>query len=166
MRKGNPAQTPPGFTLVELIIVMTLLALITGLVLPSLSRSIRARNLKDEAVRFVAATEYGRDEAVSQGVPMTVWVDPATQRFGVSAKAGYDGVEARNREFTLNPDIHFEVTGATAGGGMVDVVEFAPDGAPGTAALETVQMADRFDSTVTIARTNDGWGYEVVKEGK
>jgi len=166
MPRSEPARWPAGFTLVELIIVMALLALITALVMPSLSHSIRARNLKDEAARFVAATEYGRDEAVSQGVPMTVWIDPATQRFGVEPKAGFDGVESRNRDFTMNPDVHFELTDAAAGGDIVQAVEFAPDGAPGQTSLETVKLVDRFENTATIARTKDGWGYEILKEGK
>ena len=61
---------------------MALLAIVAALSVPSMSRSIRSRNVSGEAARFVAATEYGRDEAVSQGVPMIVWIDSAAQRFG------------------------------------------------------------------------------------
>jgi type II secretion system protein H len=166
MRKSDPARFPPGFTLVELVVVMALLAIVAALSAPAMSRSIRARNLNGEAVRFIAATEYGRDEAVSQGVPMTVWIDPATQRFGVEPRAGFEGIESRNREFAVNADIHFEMDNAPAGGGIVQVAEFAPDGTPGTASLETVRLLDRFDSEVIVVRTKDGWGYEIQKETK
>ena len=166
MRKSNPTRIPPGFTLVELVVVMALLAIVAALSAPAMSRSIRARNLNGEAARFIAATEYGRDEAVSQGVPMTVWIDPATQRFGVDPRAGFEGIELRSREFAVNADIHFEMDGAVAGGGIVQVAEFAPDGVPGTASLETVRLVDRFDSEVIVVRTKDGWGYEIQKETK
>src|SRR5437868_4204065 len=106
MQKDNPTAT--GFTLVELILVMVLLTVVAAFAAPSLSRSMRQRNLAGEAARFVAATEYARDEAVSQGVPMTVWIDPSSQRFGVEAKTGYDASLTRDRDFVLNPDTHFE----------------------------------------------------------
>ena len=166
MRRSDPTRIPPGFTLVELIVVMALLAIAAALSAPVLSHSIRARNLGGEAARFIAATEYGRDEAVSQGVPMTVWIDPATQRFGVAAKAGFDGVESRSREFAVHADIHFEMDDAALAGGIVQAVEFAPDGVPTLASIETVRLVDRFESEVSVTRTKDGWGYEVVKEGK
>ena len=164
MQKSEPTRIPAGFTLVELIVVMTLLAIMAAFSAPVMSRSIRARNLNGEAARFIAATEYGRDEAVSQGVPMTVWINPATQRFGVEPRAGFAGIESRKREFAVNADIHFEMENAAAG--MVQAVEFAPDGVPTVASVETVRLVDRFESQVIVVRTKDGWGYEIQKEGK
>src|ERR1051325_1837454 len=91
MRRRNDmaARPAPGFTLVELILVMALLATLMALAAPSLSRSMRQRNLSQEATRFVALTESARDEAVSQGVPMVVWIDPVGGRFGMGPKTGY-----------------------------------------------------------------------------
>ena len=145
---------------------MALLAIVAALSAPAMSRSIRSRNLNGEAARFIAATEYGRDEAVSQGVPMTVWIDPATQRFGVEPRAGFEGIESRNREFAVNADIHFEMDDASAAAGIVQAVEFAPDGVPTLASVETVRLVDRFESEVIVVRTKDGWGYEIQKETK
>ena len=56
---------------------MALLCVILGVAAPSLSRSMRQRNLTQEAARLLAATEYARDEAISRGVPMAVWIDVA-----------------------------------------------------------------------------------------
>ena len=86
MQRNNPSPIAPGFTLIELIFVMALLTVVVGFAAPSLARSMRQRNLDGEATRLLAATEYARDEAVSQGVPMTVWINPDTQRFGVEPK--------------------------------------------------------------------------------
>jgi type II secretion system protein H len=158
------SDSAPGFTLVELILVMALLAVIAAFSAPSLARSLRQRNLDGEAARLLALTEYGRDEAVSQGVPMTVWVDPKGQRMGVEAKTGYEGDDSRTREFALNTDIHFELDRVATQNGVVEVMEFAPDGSPSSSSIDAVRLVDRFQSLVTVARTGDGWSYEIVKE--
>jgi type II secretion system protein H len=155
---------PAGFTLVELIIVLALLAVVTAIAMPSLSRSLHQRNLNDEAARLLAMTEYGRDEAVSQGVPMTLWLDPKGQRFGVEAKLGYEGDAARVKQFALNPDVHFEADRPVTHDGVADVMEFAPDGALSSTSIDVIRLVDRFDSAISLARTSDGWSYEIVKE--
>ncbi len=143
---------------------MALLATIMALTAPSLSRSMHSRNLAHEATRFLALTEYGRNEAVSQGVPMLIWIDPDQARYGLQAKAGYADAMRREREYSLNADVHFEgVTGGKSGN-VIHAIEFAPDGALEPASTAAVRLADRFDSAMLINRTADGWGYEIVKE--
>jgi type II secretion system protein H len=161
MERSDPA---PGFTLVELILVMALLAVVAAFSAPSLARSLRQRNLDGEAARLLALTEYARNEAVSQGVPMTVWLDPKSQRFGVAPKTGYEGDEARAREFELNADIHFEIDRAATQNGVAEIMEFAPDGAPAPSSIDAVRLVDRFQALINIVRTSDGWSYEIVKE--
>lgn len=155
-----------GFTLVELIVVMAVLALVLSLSAPSLARSMRQRNLEAEAARFLAATEYSRNEAVSQGVPMVIWIDEKTRSFGIEAKSGFIGDTARTREFTLHPDVEISLEKMTGKNAKVQPIEFAPDGSPATTNVETVEFKDRFGSTLAIARTTDGWSYEIVKEAQ
>jgi len=155
-----------GFTLIELILVMALLAIVMAIAAPSLSRSMRQRNLDGEAARLLAATEYARDEAISQGVPMTVWIDPEGRRFGIEPKEGFLGNETRIREFSVDPDIGLEIANAVVKRGIVEAMEFAPDGTPALTNVESVVLKDRFNSVLTLAQTTDGWGYEIVKEGK
>lgn len=166
MQKSEPTRETAGFTLVELIFVMALLTIVVALSAPSLSRSMRQRNLNEEATRFLAATEYARDEAVSQGVPMTVWIDPAARRFGVEPKTGYDGSKTRDREFAVNPDVQFEIGIGVTKGGVIAAAEFAPDGSLASSSLDSVRLVDRFNAALTVARTSDGWSYEIVKEAK
>ena len=158
------ARSAEGFTLVELIIVMTLLAIVAALSVPSLSRSMRQRNLDEEATRLLALTEYARNEAVSQGVPMIVWIDAKGQRYGVEPKAGFDADEARRREYAMNPEVQVETDKAVSSGGVVEAIEFAPDGALISTSVESVRLVDRSQSAIRVARTTDGWSYELVKE--
>jgi type II secretion system protein H len=152
-----------GFTLVEMIIVMALLAIVMAIAAPSLARSMKERNLPDEAARFLSATEYARSEAVSQGVPMVVWVDPPSRRMGIEPKAGFEGEESRNREFVWNEDIRIETDQKATTGKTIDLMEFGPDGAPTLTSAESVRLVDRFGLTLTLARTTDRWSYEILK---
>jgi type II secretion system protein H len=165
MRNGDPTRSvdASAFTLVELIIVLALLAVVAAISMPSMGRSMRERNLKDEAARFLAATEYARNEAASQGVPMTVWIDPKMQRFGVEPKSGYEGDESRAKLFAVNEDVHFEVERAATRNGVIDVAEFSPEGAPAASSIDAVRVVDRFGASLAINRTTDGWSYEIIR---
>ena len=158
------ARSAEGFTLVELIIVMTLLAIVAALSVPSLSRSMRQRNLDEEATRLLALTEYSRDEAVSQGVPMVVWIDAKAQRYGMEPKSGYGADETRAREYDMNADVQVEVDKSAASGGVVEAIEFEPDGAITSTSVNSLRLVGRFNSAINVSRTTDGWSYELVKE--
>lgn len=163
-RKNNNAEA--AFTLVELILVMVVLCTILALVAPTLSHSFRQRNLEQEATRLLALTEYGRDEAVSQGVPALVWIDPAGGSFGVEAAPGYTDTSIRQKNFTLPENLHFDVAKTRlTDDGMVQLVQFSPDGTPDTTALDAVGIVDQNNDSSVLRLSDDGWNYEIVKEG-
>ena len=143
---------------------MGLLALVAALAVPSLSGSTRQRTLNDEAMRFLSLVEYCRNEAISQGVQMTVWIDPQGQRFGVEPRTGYDGADSRTREYRTHPDITFQTEKIKKSGTTLIAVECSPDGSISTASVETIRLVDTHNTTVTVSRTLDGLGYEIVKE--
>ena len=168
IRKNSSSSRAPAFTLVELILVMAVLTTIMALVAPSLSNSFRHRNLEQEAVRFVALTEYARDEAVSTGVPMAVWVEPDLGTYGADAVTEYAGRDVRPKQFTLDRSLHFDtVKSKLTKNGQVQVIQFTADGSPDATeeTVDTIRIMDQFDSAVEVTRMEDGWGYEVAKEG-
>src|SRR5215208_5956593 len=135
-------RTVTAFSLVELIIVMGLLAVVAALAVPLLSGSVRQRTLNDEAMRFLSLVEYCRDEAVSQGVQMTVWIDPNGHNLGVEPKTGYDGVDGRSREYTTHPDVTFEPDKIKKSGRTLIAVECAPDGSLSSSSVQTIRLVD------------------------
>lgn len=162
---------PGAFTLVELILVMALLVVMLAVAAPSLGRSFRQRNLDQQAARMLALTEYARDEAASQGIPMIVWIDPDSRRFGVDTHTGYTANAARIKEYLLPADLTFDpIDGAQASkteGHGFDVAEFTPDGTLDPASAATIRISGHNHADVaTVAQTTDGYGYEIVKEGK
>ena len=65
-----------GFTLIELIVVLALLSLATGLVLPAIGRGIEGLELRAQVARFSAFLRYGREQAITKRRAHEVRVDP------------------------------------------------------------------------------------------
>lgn len=162
-RSGKQKLLLRGFTLIELILVMALLAIIMAISAPVLSRSLRQRGVDQEASRFLALLEYGRSEAVSQGVPMIVWVVPASREFGVQVKTGYSGDETRLRKFTLPAGMTVSAEPSIVTNGLVQVAEFSPDGWPLAGAATLVRFADAAGSSISLVQTTDRWDWELTR---
>jgi len=150
--------------LIEFVLVMGLLATLMALVAPRISGSIRRQNLDQEAVRFVALTEYARDEAVSQGVPMVVWLDVETSEFGAQPKSGFPARPERSVEYRLREDIQFELRNTVLPAGLQAAIEMGSDGLLATHSLSELWLVDRTGAAVAVVTTTNEWGYEIVQE--
>ena len=104
-RKINRRGAAPGFTLIEMIVVMALLTIIALISAPSLSRFFRGNEVLDEARQFLALTRYARAQAVSTGLPMVFWVDSRQQQYGLRPQLGYELETDENIGFDLPEDI-------------------------------------------------------------
>ena len=61
-----------GFTLMELLITISVLAILTTLALPAFTQFIQNNRLAGQANEFVAATQLARSEAIKRGVNVAV----------------------------------------------------------------------------------------------
>ena len=84
-----------AFTLIELILVMTLLAIVLAVSSPALSKFFKGRGLDNESRRFLALTRHAQSRAVSEGVPMVLWFDPEARTYGVNADNTFVEDDAR-----------------------------------------------------------------------
>jgi len=160
---GKRKSTSRGFTLIELILVMALLTIIMAISAPILSRSLRQRGVDQEATRFLSLLEYGRSEAVSQGVPVIVWIAPRTNEFGVQVKTGFSGDETRMRKYTLPAGMTVNAERSIVVNGLVQVAEFSPDGWPLAGAAEQILFSDASGSSMALTHTTDRWGWELTR---
>ncbi len=98
-----------AFTLIELILVMSLLVVTAAFIVPQLSEFFRGRSLDSEAKRFLALTRLAQSRAVSEGIPMVVWIDSQQRAYGIEAQPGFllelDGKAA---QYELGRDIEIE----------------------------------------------------------
>lgn len=98
-----------GFTLIELVFVMLILALGALFVAPSMSSFFHGRVLSSEARRLLAVMHHGQSRAIAEGVPVILWLDAKEQTYGLSAQNGSAGTAAQDSRYTLDPSLTLEI---------------------------------------------------------
>jgi type II secretion system protein H len=171
---GSPtAHSARGFTLIELILVMVIMAVGAALVAPSLSTFFRGRVLDQEAHRMLALTQYARSRAVAEGMPVELWIDQANGLYGINIVTGFTAFDDRSVSYEADPSIDFsfefledeyiyEETDPVET--MADTaVVFQPDGLiqPGSVANIHLTLAAN-QSSLTLALDRLGTGYEIL----
>ncbi len=68
--RRTPIAGESGFTLLELILVLSLMAVIAGLVLPAFSGIVQRMELRSSIKEITTALRYARSKAVSAKVPV------------------------------------------------------------------------------------------------
>jgi len=189
-RRGRGSRTPSpasralarpgGFTLVELMLVMALLVIVVGVAFPSLQNFFRGRTLGSEARRFLSLTRYGQSRAVSEGIPMVLWIDARERTYGLQAEAGYLDTDGKAVQFELDDGLDVAVaqppavTGmapntrergrATQPVGTLPAVRFGPDGSLVETSPEYVEFRENRPgqpSSAWIAQTANRLAYEI-----
>jgi type II secretion system protein H len=105
---ADPSRSASAFTLIELILVMAILTIAASVIYPSLSGHFRGRVLDSEARRMLALTRYAQSRAISEGIPMVLWLDTQQSSYGLESDPGYTEEEARPLEFQLDRDLVLE----------------------------------------------------------
>ena len=104
-----------GFTLIEILAVVAILALVAAVVVPNLS-GFRMRALRGEAQQLAAQLELARQRAIVTGVPHRVWleIDQAEYRLEWLAQdpetAELAPAEAPSEELDLNGNTPLELS--------------------------------------------------------
>lgn len=165
-----------AFTLIELIIVMGLLAIVIAVGMPSLRGFFQARDLDSEARRLLTLTRHGQSRAVSEGIPMVLWVDSQERTYGLQAQAGYLVEDSRANEYELGEGLEIEaaappITSVTSTGtqanryaqkvGELPMIRFTPDGFISDSSPEHIEVRDSRGSALWIARSGNRLNYEI-----
>ncbi len=119
----GPAQGPRsarGFTLVEVLVVMIIIALVLGLVGTSLSRSISGAEAREAARNMVAAIRYTRTQAI---------LKKSEQQFVIDLEAGSYAAPGR-KTVVLPEGVDMQLTTAASEvvAENVGAIRFFPDG--------------------------------------
>jgi Tfp pilus assembly protein FimT len=180
-RKNNgKTRSRAAFTLVELVLVMTMMLVLISLVFPSLKGFFRGRNLDNEALRFLALTRFGQSRAVNEGIPVELWVNPKTGAYGLEALSGYTETTTKSVPMTYNMDATVQITFSPPSSVMlhsnywsqvkgqfsaVTRIRFQPDGFISDASPQNVYLRQGADSQVWIAEAPTHLEYD-IKSGQ
>ena len=176
---GKREQVPAlqnGFTLIELILVMVLLAVVIAISAPSLSRFFRSRSLDSEARRFMALTRHAQSRAVSEGVPMVLWLETQQHAYGLNADKTFVEDDPKAEQFAVDETLEIEVRlssdavaasqasqfknekQSTSG---LHTLRFNPDGFISASSPETVVFRQGDNGELWVAQSRNRLNYEI-----
>ena len=91
----SPHPMPPGayrgFTLIELMVTLTVLAILLALAGPSFARLMAANRMSTQTSEFMTALNLARSEAVRRGQPVAVRANGGDNNFSTGWKVFTDG---------------------------------------------------------------------------
>jgi general secretion pathway protein H len=153
-----------GFTLVELLLVMVVLATIAALATPALRGFTKSRLLPNTALDLVSTARFCQEQAKSEGVLYRLMLDPSGTSWTIMKDDG-TGTNFQPIDSKIVPPTYTLPEGITlssdlpAANGEV-YIEFDPTGRSdmGTITLESERV------TVRVTSDTPRSGYHIVKE--
>ena len=176
------SMTHAAFTLIELILVMTILTIAVSVTAPALAHFFRGRSLDSEARRLLALTRQGQSRAVSEGLSMELWIDTAHGAFGLEAEPSFEPTDPKAAEFTLASDMHLEVVDrGAAPAGVITLpspsaasasavpskhpnlpkIRFLPDGSIDESSPGTLHLLGREGDSIWLSQSRSHLSYEI-----
>jgi len=180
---------PAAFTLLELILAMTILVIMLAVSAPTLANFFHGRALDSEARRLLALTRAGQSRAVSEGVPMELWVNAEERTYGLEMATIYetsgDNTDPKALTFPLDKDVKVEVLGlnipkpvttarpvetpvSTASVPPVvtkhpglPAIRFMPDGTTSDTSPQMLRLTDRTDVSLYLTLSRNRLNYEI-----
>ena len=146
-------------------LILALLVIITSLAAPAMATFIRGRALDSESLRLFSLMHAAQSRAVSEGMPMVVWVDEKNGAYGLQAETtGKDGdPQAEN----LSVDSTLQIAVLNAGLSApttfnnLPAIRFLPDGTVDENSPQTLQLTDSAGTTRWLVELPNRTGYEI-----
>ncbi len=150
---------------------MAMLLVVLAVSAPSLQRFFRGRGLDSEARRFLSMTRYGQSRAVSEGMPMLLWMDLKQGWYGLRREAASTDADPKAVEYQLGRELKMELanldtrstpqnTGPSANPNM-PMIRFQPDGFITEISPATVAIKEGEEDSVYITLSRNRLNYEI-----
>jgi len=161
----NKCQRRHAFTLIELILVLALLVVITSLAAPAMANFIRGRALDSEARRLFALMHAAQSRAVSEGMPMVLWVDEKNSAYGSQAETTAQTGDPKAETLPLDSTLQIAVlnTGMATPTTFnnLPAIRFLADGTVDENSPQTLQLTDSTGISRWLIEARNHTGYAI-----
>lgn len=147
----KPRAVHPGFTLLELVLVMLIMATGLAVAAPSLQGWSRGSQLRNQADQLVSVTRFARTRAIADSTTYRLNIDPAANTYHLTMQSGQQFVQPESKEwgktFQLQ-DATIRLSSGTVGAsGVANTIDFLPDGRTQEA---TIELQSTRSGTISI----------------
>ena len=164
-RQNSKSRARAGFTLIELVLVMAILIVVLSMSGASLTSFFKGRALEAEGKRFLALTRYAQNRAISEGLPMAVWINEEEKKYGLEIATGYVDLDEKATEFSLGRDLEIDVTWVTSAAIRQSrdevLLRFRPDGFFDETNPELIVIKEAKGESVVITPSRNRLYYEI-----
>ncbi len=154
-----------AFTLIELILVLALLVIIASMTIPRMTGFIQGRALDSEAQRIMSLMHMAQSRAVSEGMPMMLWVDEKGGSYGVQAETSGQNGDPKAEELMLDSTLGVQVTPTQNGTAVMfknlPAIRYLADGTVDQGSPTILKLTDSAGVSRWLAQTSNHQGYEV-----
>jgi type II secretion system protein H len=168
--RSNAAAIRRAFTLIELILVLALLVIMTALVVPRMSGFIRGRALDAEARRMMSLMHATQGRAVSEGMPMMLWLDQKAGTYGAEAETSGQNGDPKAEELTVDSTLQLALLKAGTGTQTTfknfPAIRFLPDGTVDEGSPQTLKLTDSAGFSRWLVEAGNRQGYEISDSEK
>lgn len=163
-----------AFTLVELILVLTLLAIIISVAAPSLRNFFRGRELDSEARRLLSLTHAGQSRAVSEGLPMLLWIDKDERSYGLQEETSAQNGDPKNADpkadqFGVSEKMEVQAVNATpipVNNKSLPAIRFMPDGTIDETSASLLHLVSESGASLWLVEATNRMSYEIRNTDK
>lgn len=162
--RPHPTTARQAFTFIELILVMALLVAMISVAAPMLAEFFRGRTLDAEARRLLALTRAAQARAVSEGLPMLLWVDAEQQLYGLEMETPPREGDPRALEFELDENLVLEAVKAAAvsvRGKSLPAIRFLPEGVVDESSPTQLRLTAADGSALWLVLATNRANYEI-----
>jgi type II secretion system protein H len=174
-----------AFTLIELILVMAILTVAVSITAPALSNFFHGRTLDSEARRLLSLTRQGQSRAVSEGLPIELWMDSGRNLYGLEADSSYEQNDTKSVSFNLDKDVQLQPISVdpnaitttvsqesnstqenptalnTSKHSSLPRIRFLPDGSISEISPQLLRLTGRDGSVLDVALSRSRLNYEI-----
>ncbi|MGH7977068.1 MAG: GspH/FimT family pseudopilin [Limisphaerales bacterium] len=158
-----------AFTLIELILVMALIIVAVSLVAPRMSGFMRGRALDSEARQLFALIHEGQSRAVSEGMPMVLWVDEKQNAYGLEEETPGKNGDPEAENLTVNENLQLAVVSAGSSAlttfHNLPAIRFLPDGTIDENSPQKLRLTDG-TSSLWLIESRNRMSYEIQSTDK